>query len=66
MNRLTQRSYSDGTPLASFFYDQAPGSWPAWSGVSFGNAKGRLVLACTDSASGTCVGPQTAVAYTYV
>ncbi|HMD96193.1 MAG TPA: hypothetical protein VKM93_02530, partial [Terriglobia bacterium] len=65
LNRLTSKSYSDGTPLASFFYDQAPSSWPAWTGISFSNAKGRLVLACTASASGTCSSPQTAVAYSY-
>ncbi len=66
VNRLTRKSYSDGTtPAANFFYDQAPASWPAWSGVSFANAKGRMVLACTNSAAGTCTSPQTAVAYSY-
>jgi YD repeat-containing protein len=49
----------------NFFYDQAPGSWPAWNGVGFSNAKGRLVLACTNSPAGTCSTPQTAVAYSY-
>ena len=42
-----------------------PASWPAWSGVSFSNPKGRTVLACTGSAAGTCTSPQTAVAYSY-
>jgi RHS repeat-associated protein len=65
LNRLTSKAYSDGTPSANFFYDQAPTSWPAWSGASFTNAKGRLVLACTNSAAGTCASPATATAYSY-
>jgi YD repeat-containing protein len=36
LNRVEYKTYSDGTPTAGFFYDQAPSSWPAWSGVSFG------------------------------
>ena len=46
LNRLTSKSYNDTpqTPRANFFYDQAPSSWPAWSVVSFSNAKGRMVL----------------------
>jgi len=65
LNRLVMKSYSDGTPTVNFFYDQAPGSWPAWSGVTFSNAIGRLTVACTGSAQGTCTSPQTAVAYSY-
>jgi RHS repeat-associated protein len=64
-NRLTSKTYSDGTPAANFFYDQPPSSWPAWSGVTFGYPKGRLILACTNSPTGTCTSPQTAVAYSY-
>ena len=33
--------------------------------MTFSNAKGRLVLACTGSAAGTCTSPQTAVAFSY-
>ncbi len=67
LNRLSSRSYNDTprTPPASFFYDQAPSSMPAWSGVSFSNAKGRLVLACTNTTLGTCTSPATATAYNY-
>ena len=66
LNLLLSKTYSDGTtPAANFFYSQPPSSWPAWSGVSFSNAQGRMVLACTGSASGTCSSPQTAVAYSY-
>ena len=65
LNRLTSKTYSDKTPAANFFYDQAPSSWPAWSGVSFSNARGRLVLACTNSPAGTCSKPATATAYSY-
>jgi RHS repeat-associated protein len=65
LNRLTGKTYSDSTPTANFFYDHAPTSWPAWSGVSFSNAAGRLTIACTGSAAGTCTSPQTAVAYSY-
>ena len=65
LNRVTSKSYSDTTPRANFFYDQFPSSWPAWTGVSTANAKGRLVLACTNSSAGTCTGPQTATAHSY-
>jgi RHS repeat-associated protein len=65
LNRLTSKTYSDGTPTANFFYDQVPNSWPAWSGVSFSNSKGWLTAACTGSTAGKCTGPQTAVAYSY-
>jgi RHS repeat-associated protein len=65
LNRLTSKTYSDSTPAANFFYDQAPGFWPAWSGVSFSNPEGRLVLACTSSPAGTCLSPATATAYSY-
>jgi RHS repeat-associated protein len=65
LNRLLGKTHSDSTPPADFLYDQAPASWPAWSGVSFSNAKGRLVLACTNTTAGTCTSPATAVAYSY-
>ena len=66
VNRLTSKSYSDGsTPTANFFYDQAPSSWPAWPGVSFGNPEGRLILTCTNTTAGTCTSPATATAYSY-
>ncbi len=66
LNRLTTKSYSDGTtPTANFFYDQAPSTMPLWTGVSFTNPKGRLVLTCTNTLSGTCTGPATATAYSY-
>ena len=65
LNRLTSKTHSDGTPTANFFYDQAPSSWPAWSGVSFSYPKRRMTVACTGSTTGTCTGPQTAVAYSY-
>jgi YD repeat-containing protein len=66
LNRVTSKTYNDGTtPAASFFYDQAPSSWPAWSGVGFSNAIGRMTLACTGSPVGKCSSPATAVAYSY-
>ncbi len=67
LNRLTSKSYNDNpqTPTANFFYDVAPGTMPAWSGVSFSNANGRLVFACTGSAAGSCTSPQTATAQSY-
>ena len=66
LNRLASKTYSDWTPRENFFYgDHLPTSWPAWTGVSFTNAKARLALACTNSASGTCTSPQTAVAFSY-
>src|SRR3989441_425046 len=65
LNRPISKTYSDSTPGSNLFYDQAPASWPAWTGVTFANPKGRLVLACTNSPAGTCSSPQTAVAYSY-
>jgi YD repeat-containing protein len=66
MNRLTSKTYNDGTtPSANFFYDQAPSTMPAWTGVTFRMAKGRMVLTCTNTASGTCTSPSTATAYSY-
>jgi RHS repeat-associated protein len=68
LNRLTSKTYSDTTPPANFFYDQAPTSWPSWTNVTnvgFLNPKGRLLLACTGSAPGTCASPTTAAAYSY-
>ena len=38
---------------------------PAWTGVSFANPKGRMVLTCTNTAFGTCTSPSTATAYSY-
>jgi hypothetical protein len=68
LNRLTTKSYNDNpqTPTANFFYNQAPSSWPAWSGVTFSNPKGRMVLTCTGTAANTCTSPpQTATAHSY-
>ena len=44
LNRLTAKTYSDGTPTATFAYD-LPSVW----GGSTTNALGRLVLAQTTS-----------------
>jgi YD repeat-containing protein len=67
LNRLTSKSYNDNpqTPTANFFYDQAPSTMPFWTGVSFTNPKGRLVLTCTNTTLGTCTSPATATAYSY-
>ncbi len=66
VNRLTSKTYNDSTtPTANFFYDQAPSTMPAWSGVSFSYAKGRMVLACSNTTVGTCTSPTTAAAYSY-
>ena len=67
LNRPTSKSYNDTprTPSASFFYDQAPSTMPSWTGVSFSNPKGRLVLSCTNTTLGTCTSPATATAYSY-
>ena len=42
VNRLTSKTYSDGTPTAQYYYDSAS----VW-GENTTNAKGRLVLAQT-------------------
>jgi YD repeat-containing protein len=43
LNRLTSKSYSDGTPTATFYYDTPPVSW----GPGIQNTNGRLVEATT-------------------
>ncbi|HKU27522.1 MAG TPA: RHS repeat domain-containing protein, partial [Candidatus Sulfotelmatobacter sp.] len=43
LNRLTSKSYSDGTPTATFYYDTAPMPW----GTGIQNTNGRLVEATT-------------------
>jgi YD repeat-containing protein len=43
LNRLTQKSYSDGTPTANFYYDNPPSPWAGGEQ----NTTGRLVEATT-------------------
>jgi RHS repeat-associated protein len=48
LNRVTQKTYSDGTPTANFVYDTQPG----W-GITLTNVVGRLTEIYTGSLSGT-------------
>lgn len=43
LNRVTQKTYSDGTPTANFYYDSAPAAWATGEQ----NTVGRLVEATT-------------------
>jgi YD repeat-containing protein len=45
LNRNTQKSYSDGTPTANFYFDAAPSYWAAGEQ----NTVGRLVEATTSN-----------------
>jgi RHS repeat-associated protein len=65
LNRLLSKTYPDGTPAVTLFYDVAPASWPQWAGISFAYADGRMTAACTGSAVGTCASPQTAEVFSY-
>jgi RHS repeat-associated protein len=57
LNRLTSKTYSDGTPTANYYYDQASVTIGSWSSPTLTNPKGRLTEATTTSS--------TAVVYSY-
>ncbi len=61
LNRLTSKTYSDGTPTASFSYDQASVTIGSWSSGTLTNPKGRMTEATT-TASGSV---KTGVVYSY-
>ena len=61
LNRLTQKSYSDGTPTASFYYDQT--GTGLWGNPTLANPKGRLTsTAATTNPGGTLLA---ATVYSY-
>ncbi len=51
LNRLTSKSYSDGTPTASFAYDETSVTLGNWTSPTLGNPKGRLTHTATTSGS---------------
>ncbi len=61
LNRLTSKTYSDGTPTATFSYDQASVTIGSWSSGTLGNPKGRMTEAVTTASGST----QTGVVYSY-
>jgi RHS repeat-associated protein len=54
LGRVTQKSYSDGTPAANLQYDMSSG----WGGNSLQNGKGRLTYAYTNTSSSPTTGTQ--------
>ena len=65
LNRLTSKSYSDGTPVANFFYDSNSATINGWTISNLANTKGRLRATCTNTAVGSCSGSTTATVYSY-
>ena len=61
LNRLTGKSYSDGTPAATYAYDQASVTVGSWGPYTITNPKGRLTSAVTTSGSSL----RTALVYSY-
>jgi YD repeat-containing protein len=61
LNRLTGKTYSDGTPPAVFAYDQTSVTLGKWSSGALTNTQGLLTSATTTT-GGTL---QTGVAYSY-
>ncbi len=65
LNRLTSKSYSDGTPAASFYYDSNWACIDSWRINSLTNTVGRLMATCTSSAALNCSSSSTATIYSY-
>jgi RHS repeat-associated protein len=61
VNRLTSKTYSDGTPTASFSYDQSSVTIGGWKSQPLTNPTGRLTEATTSSGGSV----NTAVVYSY-
>ncbi len=61
LNRLTGKTYSDGTPPATFSYDQSSVTIGSWSSGTLTNPKGRLTEAVTTSSGSV----QTGMVYSY-
>ncbi len=51
LNRLTSKSYSDGTPTASFAYDETTATLGSWTSPTLAYPKGRLTHTATTSGS---------------
>lgn len=66
MNRLTAKSYSDGTPVANFWYDSTTATIGGWTQLGLTNTKGRLSANCTSNAIATCPGGYTGTVYSCV
>jgi RHS repeat-associated protein len=53
LNRPTSKRYSDGTPSANFFYDEASVSLGSWTSPALGNPIGRQTHTTTTSGGTT-------------
>ena len=61
LNRLTSKTYSDGTPTVTFSYDQTSVTLGSWSSGTLLNPKGRMTEATTTASGGV----KTGVVYSY-
>jgi RHS repeat-associated protein len=61
LNRLTSKTYSDGTPTATLSYDQSSVNIGSWPSGTLTNTLGRLTEAVTTSGGSV----QTAAVYSY-
>ncbi|MGH9396158.1 MAG: RHS repeat-associated core domain-containing protein [Terriglobia bacterium] len=65
LNRLTAKSYSDGTPVANFVYDWNSASLGNWSVFYLTNTIGRLFATCTDPSIASCSAASTGTIFSY-
>lgn len=65
LDRLTSKTYSDGTPAANFFYDETTVSVGGWTSPTLTYTKGHLTHSCTAPNANSCQSAQTASAYNY-
>ena len=61
LNRVTSKTYSDGTPTATFAYDESTVTVGSWTSPSLGYPKGRLTH--TTTANGSTILTATAQDY---
>jgi RHS repeat-associated protein len=53
LNRITSKTYSDGTPAAKFFYDESSVTLGSWGSGTLANPKGCLTHTTTVNSGGT-------------
>jgi RHS repeat-associated protein len=65
LNQLTSKQYSDGTPVANFWYNYNSATIGNWTQSGLQNVYGRLYATCTSNAVGACPGGYSATVYSY-
>ncbi|MGH9325318.1 MAG: hypothetical protein ACRD2B_01310, partial [Terriglobia bacterium] len=65
LNRLTSKSYSDGTPAVTLFWDLNSARFGNWAPPLLSNTKGRLYAIDTSPSPGNYQSPYTGSVYSY-